>query len=64
MVGVSVLPEIVGLVAGLVAGAAVFALAGRLLRILGRDDAEWLVENTRGGGFERVVDRAVWFFAR
>ena len=61
---VSVLPEIVGLVAGLVAGAAVFALAGRLLRILGRDDAEWLVENTRGGGFERVVDRAVWFFAR
>jgi O-antigen/teichoic acid export membrane protein len=61
---VSALPEIVGLVLGLIACVLVFACVARLVGILRQDDADWLRAQTRGGPLERLVDRGAGFLSR
>lgn len=60
---VELAPGVPGVVAGTLAGVVLFMLAGRLLRILSREDADWLLTATGGRGVTRAIAPATRFLS-
>jgi len=60
---VELAPGVPGVVAGTIGGAVVFFVAGRLLSVLSREDAEWLVLATGGGRMSRAIAPACRFLS-
>jgi O-antigen/teichoic acid export membrane protein len=60
---VELAPGVLGVLAGTIAGVAVFMFAGRLLGVLSREDAEWLIEATGGRAFSRAIAPACRFLS-